>query len=731
MAKKEVIYQGLLNLTVPVDDLSVNSPDYFRITKLPGEFTSGINVFRFKGNPSLFVEGSYIYIEVLDSNGNPIYYESNLDLESSSQDAVVSVYVNQDTAPGPGYIVICGIANQTAAGKKLDTSSINVRWVGNIFIDPSKPNESEIVFSSLPDVNIVGGVGAYTNFGYPGGNKYVTASLTNLEYYSYNQAPVIATSSLSNIGFDENAIAAKIQFSYSNLTSKIPAPFGTVSQNAFTSSINAIISSGIITLTEPVKFTVSNNNSVYLLSSANITSASILYEQSSSLPPAVTENSYNVATAFFSNLEPQAGTVAKIRSYYRSSGVGEYILSNETDITDLSSEFGFTPATVTASFAIPTVHRNDRLDFKFEFISPTGQVSKQYVESLNNLFLGGNTYIAGDDNLLTGSLYVAGATGTGVHISGKGSSAMVRSIGYSGFANAIAGTGGAGFVLYSGSIQPLLGSSETYSGVGLEMVANSSSYFKYTTSGSGLLDIRTNQFFLGNATASISSSNGALSITSPRFIVNALGQVTASSILVQRNVGTSPPVAQTMIDTDAAILDATNLGRTLFSTRNEYSYADSSAHGTVQFPSDSGSLDFVFQGLVNEFRYVVSYQVKHDVSVSVGPLDRPTMRFRLYYATSGSGDYYDNWTLIDTQTQTTTRATTASYTADYQITGRTIDLLSTFAVHQGKLLRGQIDFSIANAAGGTYTASFKNITVTGMRGLATAYQELQASGPVA
>jgi hypothetical protein len=106
------------------------------------------------------------------------------------------------------------------------------------------------------------------------------------------------------------------------------------------------------------------------------------------------------------------------------------------------------------------------------------------------------------------------------------------------------------------------------------------------------------------------------------------------------------------------------------------------------------------------------------------------MRFRLYYATSGSGDYYDNWTLIDTQTQTTTRATTASYTADYQITGRTIDLLSTFAVHQGKLLRGQIDFSIANAAGGTYTASFKNITVTGTRGLATAYQELQASGPV-
>lgn len=729
MAKKEVIYQGLLNLTVPVDDLTVNSPDYFRITKLPGEFTSGINVFRFKGNPALFVEGSYIYIEILDSNGNPIYYESNLDLESFSQDAVVSVYVNEDTAPGPGYIVICGIATQTAQGKKLDTSSINVRWVGNIFVDPSKPNESEIVFATLPEVNIVGGTGSYTNFGYPGGQKYVTASLTNLEYYSYNQSPVIATGSTSNTGFDENSTAARIQFSYSNLTNLSPAPFGTVSENAFTSSISAIISKGIVTLSEPIKFAIVNNNSVYTPGSARIISASILYEQSSSLPPSVTENSYNVATAFFDNLEPQAGTIAKIRSYYRSSGVGEYIFSNETDITDLSPEFGFTPAAVTASFAIPTVHRNDKLDFKFEFISPTGAVSKQYVESLNNLFLGGNTYIAGDDNLLTGSLFVAGATGTGVHISGKSSAAMIRSIGYTGFANAIAGSGGAGFVLYSGSIQPLLGASETYSGVGLEMVANSGSYFKYTTSGSGLLDIRTNQFFLGNATASISSSNGALTITSPRFLLNAQGAVTASSILVQRTVVSTP---QIMIDTDAAILDATNIARTLFSTRNEYSYSDSAAHALLYFPADSGSLDFVFQGLVNEFRYVVSYQVKHNVTTLVGTLNVPRMRFRLYYATSGSGDYYDNWTLIDTQEQSLSPIrTTGSFTADYLIAGRTIDLLTTNAVHQGKLLRGQIDFGVSNTSGNTYTASFKNVTVTGTRGLATAYQTLQASGPVA
>ena len=186
---------------------------------------------------------------------------------------------------------------------------------------------------------------------------------------------------------------------------------------------------------------------------------------------------------FFSGLAPQIGIVAKIRSYYKSTGVGEYILSNETDILNQSSELGFPADVVTASFMLPTIQRNDRIDFKFEFVNPIGLVSKQYVESLNNLYLGGNTYIAGDDNLLTGSLFVAGATGTGVEITGKGSSAMVRSIGYQGFKNAIDFNGGqySGFVIYSGSVQTILGASEQYSGVGLELVANSSSYFKYAT----------------------------------------------------------------------------------------------------------------------------------------------------------------------------------------------------------------------------------------------------------
>ena len=301
---------------------------------------------------------------------------------------------------------------------------------------------------------------------------------------------------------------------------------------------------------------------------------------------------------YFSNLQPQTGTVAKIKSYYRSAGIGEYILSNETDISGQETEFGFNANAVTASFFLPTVQRNDRLDFKFEFVNPAGLASKQVVESLNNLFLGGNTYIGGDDNLLTGSLYVAGATGTGVHISGKGSSAMVRSIGYTGFQNATSGStppGKGGFVLYSGSIQPILGSAESYSGVGLELVANSTSYFKYTTSGSGMLDIRTNAFFLGNTTGTfISGSNGNLQISASNFsIIN--GNVTASNMLL-KNISYADFFANKQIVIDSS--NATQFYRYIIPSQFAQAYCVLDLSG-VQGPFETGSAAMYVRFYVN------------------------------------------------------------------------------------------------------------------------------------
>lgn len=722
MAKKEIIYQGLIDLPVIIDDASIDSPDYFRITKLPSEFNAGINVFEFKGNVQYFSEGTQIYIEVLDSNGDPVYYETNINYESDQQSAIVSVYVDTDTAPGSGFITICSTAYKSASGHPLDQSKLNVRWTSKIFIDPSKRNSAEIIFANLPEVTVFGTTGSYTNLGYPGGSKFVTSSIYELSYILRNNTPLLITSSNSTVGFDSTATAATISITYDNLSNLSPGTFGTVNTSSvYISSISAISGSGIAFLSNPIQFPVNNSNSIYQIANATVVTASITYQQSASLASSTTENSHNLVLAYFDGLQPQIGTVSKIRSYYRSAGVGEYIFSNETDITGQSAEFGFTANTISASFAIATVHRNDRLDFKFEFVNPYGAISKQVVESLNNLFLGGNTYIGGKDNLLTGSLYVAGATGTGVEITGEGRSAMIRSLGYSGFYNATHGNG-SGFVMYSGSIQPILGSAESYSGVGLELVANSSSYFKYATSGSGLLDIRTSNFYLGDSSSYIQSVGGAMSINSPYFKLSTLGIVSASAIYVSKLVNSTE---QKMIDTQNGILDATNLGRTVFSTMNEYTTSSicTNASSTTGFVTAS---EFIFHGLPNETKYTIAYQARTKVDTLTAGNAITYVRFVLSYAKSGSINYDSPWTQQGFVVSTSSTGSIGTYdlcfSEDYVESTRQIIIPETSTAN-GNLLKGTILYKSAVTAGETaaMTSSIKNITVTAGRALVSAW----------
>jgi len=531
MSRKEVIYQGLLDLPVAVEDFSVSSPNYFRVTNLPTEFTSGQNIFKFKGNPDVFVEDTPIEIEILDSNGDPIYFEVDLDLESSEQEAIISVFITQDIPPGPVEIILCGVIDQDANGNRISvTTQPNFRWTTTVATNPSKRNATEIIFNVTPSVTVTSSTGSYLDKIYSGGNKFVDVTIDNLDYRYVNNTAVFLTSSATVTPFNPNVVSAKAFISssaISSATSLSPTIPGTLATTIFTSSLSITSGSGVGYLTDFIALSILNSNSQYIPRQGRISSITVTYEQTASAEPA-TENKYNLATAFFTNLNPTVGTVARIRSYYRSSGIGEYILSNETDITSTETEFGFTSEVVTASFAIPTVHRNDRLDFKFEFLNPSGIVAKQSIQSLNNLFLGGNTYVGGDDNLLTGSLFVAGETGTGVQLSGRNNAALIRSIGYTGFSNALDGSGQAGFVMYSGSVQSLLTAAESYAGVGLELVANSESYFRYATDNGGELDVRTNKFFLGNDQIYISGSNGNVEISSSNFHLTAAGDVIAS-----------------------------------------------------------------------------------------------------------------------------------------------------------------------------------------------------------
>ncbi len=106
---------------------------------------------------------------------------------------------------------------------------------------------------------------------------------------------------------------------------------------------------------------------------------------------------------------------------------------------------------------------------------------------------------------------------------------------YEGFTSASEGTAPAGWLMWSGSSALKVGV-DTYEGVGLELIANSESFFRYRSTPSEVI-IRTDKFFLGNPDSIfISGSDGNIEISSSNFVLTPQGDITASNALFDGNV---------------------------------------------------------------------------------------------------------------------------------------------------------------------------------------------------
>jgi len=198
--------------------------------------------------------------------------------------------------------------------------------------------------------------------------------------------------------------------------------------------------------------------------------------------------------------------------------------------TTTDNDSGYSPNYTRTRTFVPTTHKSEnQLSFKAEYYNVNGEKSRQISYVYDKNWEGGNRYIDGDYSMLTGSLYVADSLSSGVAISGYKNTGYIRSLGYEGFA-----AGKPGFLIWSGSA--LSGSSGSqggvpYSGVGIELYANTASYFRYSTSDSEI-DIRTDSFFFGQYPAPfISGSDGKIQITASNFHLSPDGNVTASNAL--------------------------------------------------------------------------------------------------------------------------------------------------------------------------------------------------------
>ena len=205
-----------------------------------------------------------------------------------------------------------------------------------------------------------------------------------------------------------------------------------------------------------------------------------------------------------------------------------------------TSDTNFSPDYFRQIIPLPFIHKRPAsMDFLVEFYDINNNIANTFSFMENFRIIGAPQVVAqGDNNLLSGSLYLGNIQGQGIEV--HGGSAFLRSIGYEGW-EAARSSGSGGFMIWSGSLSSdgtnLLQTTESYDGVGLEIVdahGATDRYLKFRTNPS-TFEVVTDQFFLGNAGAHISSSGGSLTITSSNFHldkdgdVNMAGTITATA----------------------------------------------------------------------------------------------------------------------------------------------------------------------------------------------------------
>jgi hypothetical protein len=144
--------KNLASYDVYIEDNTPNSV-YFQVTNLPQYFTGGRNSF-FIGGSSVLQNGSSIQIEILDANNQPVFYNP-VPKYIQGDARMVSVEINENTAVGPATIIVMGTAVSTIDGRPIPPdwqNTYNVRWTGNVIIEPNLRNTSQIVFLNEPTV---------------------------------------------------------------------------------------------------------------------------------------------------------------------------------------------------------------------------------------------------------------------------------------------------------------------------------------------------------------------------------------------------------------------------------------------------------------------------------------------------------------------------------------------------------------------------------------------------
>jgi hypothetical protein len=506
------------NIKVLFDDTSQTSPKFFRVSDVPQILTKGKNLIRISAHPSNLVPNSQIIIDIKDKNGAPIYFEVPDYLEQDKS-RVISIWIYHDkgddnTANGDATITLYGVARVDENGKPIPAQyqgKHNVKWSTIVNVDRDRENVSPVIFKSdiLPIISISESIEAYQNLPNIGTELQLTTQTgVGARYIYKGRTPIVQLTDGSE--FNQEMVDYSLQLG----NFETPAIPETRFENptnitSYTSSIKELIDSTTAILNTPFTTTFENRaDLVHTFTSIERANYSISYFQTSS--NIVTENQRSYANLSITNVEPISGYPNKLRVLIKSDGLpGDYELINEVTVPFSSS--------LNIKIPIPSEHLEDPKRIKIQYLNSIGDISRTETISEPYKFEGGNYYFGGRKNLISGSMFISNALGSGIEMGGV-SSGFIRSVGYEGLTSASLGKGPGGFIIYSGSGNLVIGE-DILDGVGMEMVGdNDDRHFIFTTANGGLLDVKTDKFFIGTTnTQFISGSDGNIEISSSLF----------------------------------------------------------------------------------------------------------------------------------------------------------------------------------------------------------------------
>jgi len=324
MKRKEAVYKGLQFIDVWFTDSSLTSPDYFQISEFPLRLTAGKNLFKLRGNPNSLKVGSYLNIEILDYNGDPIYHEV-INYIDEDKSRVIAIYIYEDTSPGDCTITLLGEAINVPTEWQ---GRANIKWSRTVPVNPTVSNDSEIIFETLPDISLSEQVATQLDRIYSGSIQFPTYSTGTVRYFLKNGAPAIELT-----GGEFNSDMNNGTITISTPQSPIPTAIYPPATVQYQSTIKKILSPTLALLDTEYTVYSSQSISAHTYTAFLDSAYSLTYEASPTYVP--TENSESFAFIEIKGLQPATGDVSRIKTFMSNNGqVGTWELINDVELTE-------------------------------------------------------------------------------------------------------------------------------------------------------------------------------------------------------------------------------------------------------------------------------------------------------------------------------------------------------------------------------------------------------------